>query len=616
MCRVPHRNPHLTPVPNEPSQPTIPIAMPHAHQATRIDAWALTLITGMGALMLVMVGRVAWLKHDVDPQLIAAAGRHVSVRSEINPRGDVLDRRGRVLAVSSIGYRLFVDPGTVEDLMTVALDLADVIGMDPMAVDRTISERADRRYVVIDHLLNDWQVAAVREAKIRGVGLEPRLVRHYPNGDLAAPLVGMVGFEHSGLSGAEYMFDHQLEPVTGTLEFLRDAQRRPLWIEPDGYVPGQPGAPIRLSIDLVIQDIAQRELQRVVDEYEAGGGRLVVLDCRTGELLAMCDIIEHREDRTEQIDDPGRDHNPALGRNRCVTDPYEPGSTFKPFVWAVATELGLASPEEILPTSSTGPHRTSRGRIIRDVRYVGPVSWQEVLVRSLNAGMAMVAERMTHTHMREAIARFGFGERTGVGLPGESPGIVTSARDWSHYTQTSVCMGHEIAVTPLQMVRAFSAFARDGTLPPLRITAWMPRFGRGANGLPIQFQQRVISPEIAMMARGAMRDVVREGTGRLAQSEKYQLFGKSGTAQLPRRDGRGYHDDRYVSGFIAGAPFEDPRIVVLCVVDDPNRAIGHFGGRIAGPVVRNVIDQTLEYLGVPPEIETEDGRQHMHVASQ
>ncbi|UCD76067.1 MAG: penicillin-binding protein 2, partial [Phycisphaerales bacterium] len=429
-----------------------------------------------------------------------------------------------------------------------------------------------------------------------GVGLTPKLLRHYPQGALAAALVGLVGFEHTGLAGMEHQYDAQLEPEHGRLRYLRDARRKTLWIEPSDYTPGHNGSNVRLSIDLVIQDIAERRLREAVTAQNAGGGRIMVIDPRSGEVLALSDILYTRPGWDEQTDDPFREQDPALGRNRCATDPYEPGSTFKPFVWSVATELGKATLDEVLPTPAHTGHRTSTGRLIREAYFYGPSSWRKVLIKSINAGMAIVAERMTEAQMQDVITRFGFGHRTHCGLPGETMGIVTSPKDWTTYTQCSVAMGHEIAVTPVQMVRAFSAFARDGTLPTLRITAL------SRDEAPYQVVQRAISPATARTTREVLREVMIEGTGRKAQSELYELFGKSGTAQLPKKNGGGYHEDRYVSSFIAGAPLRDPQIVVLCVIDDPDKSKGyHGGGTIAGPVVRDVIDAALTYLGVPPE---------------
>jgi cell division protein FtsI/penicillin-binding protein 2 len=563
-------------------------------QARRAAAWGGLLMVVMLSAMLFLLGRTAQLKLFPEARLRQHMGPRVSSRPELARRGDLLDSRGRVLATTTVGYRLFVDPAKVEDLQTIAVDLGALLGEAPDEIDKRILGRSSPRYAVIDHLLEPPQADAVRGARLKGVGLEPRLVRRYPNGGAGAGVVGLVGFEHTGLSGAEHAFDERLSPREGRLTYLRDARRKALWIEPAGYEPGDDGRDVRLSIDLVIQDIADRHLARGVERHNAGGGRVVVLDCTSGEILALSDMLGGRTGETT-IRDPGREIHPALGRNRCVSDPYEPGSTMKPFVWAAATELGRADPDEIIRTPESGPHRTGYGRLVRDVHNHGPISWQDVLVRSSNAGMSIVVERLGHDELRETIERFGFGTKTHCGVPGESPGLVTPAARWSRYTQTSVAIGHEIAVTPVQLARAFSAFARDGTLAPIRITA------RDTGGMPFAFRRRACDEAVAGLVRRVLRQVVIEGTGRPAQSERYRLFGKSGTAQLPDPVTGGYHEGRYVANFIAGAPYEKPRIVVLCVIDDPDKSQGHYGGRVAGPIVRDIIDETLEYLGVPSD---------------
>ncbi len=566
-------------------------------QSLRIKRMALA---GLACLLLAFGGlfaRVLELKIHPPPQLQTTAGDPFATFPELGRRGDLLDRAGRIIATSSVGYRLFVDPQEVEDPQTIAVDIAHLIGGDPAEYDRAIIERDDRRYVVLSHLLDDGQVEAMRQASMRGVGLEPRLVRNYTSNEVGNILIGKVGFEHSGQAGMEHRFNEELIPVDGRLTYLKDARGAPLWIEPAGYLARNDGDDIRLSLDLVVQEIAERNLREAVEQYNAGGGRAVVLDPRTGELLALCDMLRDRTNEEQFTDDPAREIHPSLGRNRCATDPYEPGSTFKPFIWSVATEMGKARLEEILPTPAGGPHITSRGRVIRDVKYYGPVSWETVLVKSMNSGMAIVGERFTQRELQQALARWGFGQRTGAALPGESAGIVTEPRKWNHHTQTSVPMGHEIAITPLQMVQAFSAFCRDGTMVDLRLTAVQDDEDR------IPLIRRAIAPETARLTRYTMRKVMTDGTGRQSQSERYQLFGKSGTAQLPIRGGGGYHEDRYVASFIAGAPLNQPRLIVLVVLDDPDRRIHHYGGVVAGPAARDIMDEALGYLGVPPDIE-------------
>ncbi len=565
-----------------------------AGQAWRAGAWARMLVAVLTVGLAVILLRVAQLKVIPDSRLAAAMGSRTSSFAELARRGDLLDARGRVLATSTVGYRLFVDPAEVSDLPTVAVDIAGVIGGAVDEIDRQIVQARSRRFVVVRELLEDWQVDAIRRAGLRGVGVQSRTVRQYPHGDVAASVVGLVGAQASGLSGSEHVFERDLAPRDGKLSYLRDAQRRTLGVDPEGYQPPAPGRDVRLSIDLAVQEVALRHLREAVARYDAGGGRCVVLDVRTGGLLAMADVLNSRPARAATRD-PGRAIDPALGRNRCVSDPYEPGSTLKPFIWAAITEMGRARPEELLPTPSEGPWRTRYGRLVRDAHPAGPVSWRNVLVKSLNAGMAMVSERLSHRDLRAAVLRFGFGSKTGCRVPGETAGLLTDPRAWSDYTQTSVAMGHEIAVTPVQMVRAFSAFCRDGTVPPLSILA--P--GEGGRTAPAQ---RVCSEAMADMVREVLRDVVHEGTGRPARSQRYSLFAKSGTAQLPKPGGGGYYEDRYVSSFIAGAPYDDPAIVVLVVIDDPDRRLGHWGGSIAGPPVKEILEETLAYLGVPPDV--------------
>jgi cell division protein FtsI/penicillin-binding protein 2 len=585
----------------------------------RIRNWTrITLGCTMVALSLTLV-RVAQLKIAPPDKLDAAAGRRTSERAELAPRGEVLDRRGRPLAMSLVGYRLYCDPAFIyergwdaakkraktdpnavaecDPFRDAAIALAPILRTTPQQVHELLKTNAERRYVVLAQDVDEAQVDLLRQLDLDGIGMETKLVRDYPAGGLASQLVGKVGFEHTGQAGVEYAFDRDLRPVPGHVKALRDAFGRTLWINRQDYVPGDPGDDVRLSIDLAIQESAERHLGKMVDDMNAGGGRVIVLDAQNGDVLAMADILRERPGWKEATRDPSRKIHPALGRNRNFTDPYEPGSTFKSFVWARATQVGAARPSEIIPLPA-GPYTTPFGRTIHDVKYTGPVSWKTVLVKSLNGGMAMVAMRMSFEQMQQAVRDFGFGQKVAMGIPGESAGIVTAPGKWSKYSQTSVAMGHEIAVTPIQMARAFSAFARDdGTMVQPRLV--MPR-GGGERGVDRTGASKpVIDSQVLAVAREAMLGVVEDGTARKAQSAHYRMFGKTGTAELAVPGQRGYDRDRYVASFIAAAPATNPRLVVLCVIDDPDKRKGHFGGSIAGPVVRDVVDDALQYLGVP-----------------
>lgn len=574
-----------------------------AWQQRRIDSWTSLLLLGVMVLTAGCIVRIVQLKIQPDQRLAAAAGSPFSTRVEPARRGDLLDRRGRIIATTTLGHRAFIDPAMVTDVATIGVDLQELVGLDAVEIDRRMGPRLHSRFVPVSDILEPWQVERIRRSGLDGVGLEPRLVRHYPQESTAAQLIGAVGFEHTGLGGAEHLLDVDLTGSTGRMDYLRDVRRRPLWIDPDTFQPHDDGDDRRLTIDMVIQRHVEQRLEAEIRTRNAAGGRVVVVDPVTGELLALADIVN--DERAPREGDPEPEEtvpNPRLARNRCGTDPYEPGSTFKPFIWAFATEHGVVTPDEVLPTPDAVPHRTESGRRIRDVHYYGASTWEKVLVKSMNSGMAIVAERLEPTAMQSCIRRFGFGTRTHCGLPGETVGLVTSDSKWTSYTQVSVAMGHEIGVTPLQMVRAFSVFASDGNLPALQLLA-----NDDSTDTP-RIRHRIIEPSTAWLTRQTMRKVMTDGTGRKCQSDWYQLFGKSGTAQLPKAGGGGYHEDRYISSFIAGAPLDTPRLVVLCVIEDPDRRIGpYYGGLVAGPVVRDVIDHALAYLGTPPDLEDSEG---------
>lgn len=523
-----------------------------------------------------------------------------------------------------------------------------------------------KRYLPLTSVLTDDQVAAVRSLKLKGVVLERVPVREYPGGAPAASLVGLVGFEQNGLMGAERLLDSQLRGRDGRIGFYRDRAGKPLWIEPGQVRPSLSGRDVRLSIDLELQRIATEELTRGVEEAYAAGGRLVVLDPLSGEVLAMVDIVRRIPEavpypwvdapkrpirRGEKpppeprvldgyrryivIDhDANRDEFPALARNRCIEDVYEPGSTFKPFVWATVTELGLAAPSEVFNTHG-GRWKTYYGRYVEDVTKRSTMNWAEVLINSSNIGMIKAAERMSYQQLHDTATRFGFGRQTGIsvnGRPwaGEASGLVTSMKAWSRYSQTSVAYGHEIAVTPVQMARAFSSFCRDGdlagTLPALHLTAVEPvTRADGQSVRDTDFQAgiiyRVLPPSIAVLTRETLKGVATNMESKYAKPPpggwRYSMFGKSGTAEIPlgkapegkkRPQGSsGYYDDQYNSSFIAGAPLEKPRLVALVVIDDPGpeRVFAkplptHYGAATAGPVARRVLERSLTYLGVTP----------------
>ncbi|GMV27391.1 MAG: hypothetical protein AMXMBFR58_34220 [Phycisphaerae bacterium] len=717
-----------------PSSQVTPPRSPRADRTITAVAWLLTL------LLVVMLGRVIQLQLAPSRELEEQRQSRITTRTELAVRGDILDRRGRLVTATRFAWRVYVDPVilTPETIDLAIMEIAQALakppeeiadrvlwaleenmrraevaaGLEPATPARpapdqwlrelvgletprtepapVVAAPADPqpsvfvdqasgyevsaisfgdvpappvvlkpiRYLPFRDLVEDAVAATLRQKKIAGVVLERVPVREEVAGAPVAALVGKVGVDAN--IGMEARLDDRLSGKAGRVSYYRDARMRPLWIEPGQVQLPVHGEDVRLSIDLELQAMGLAELNRGIEEADAAGGRLVAIDPRTGEILAMCDIVRDLpglkeypwEDdpralardgkkraptlpymaprpgsaryRTIQVDKASLEHPdiPALRRNRCAEDVYEPGSTFKPFVWSTITELGLAGVEETIDTEN-GRWVTPYGRKLNDVTKRDVMTWSNVLVNSSNIGMAKVVERLTHRQLHDAVRRFGFGKPTAVGVAGEASGLVTPLKEWTIYSQTSYAMGHEVAVTPLQMVRGFSAFARTGqlagTLADLRLTAVTP--GEIASSV----LYRVLPARIADLTRLTMRGVAENMQNRLQQTDhsqtgwKYTIFGKSGTAEIPLgkpppgkrapAGSTGYYDDQYNSSFIAGGPIEDPRLVVLVVIDDPGPELvfarplpRHYGAVTAGPVVRRFMERALTYLGAPPSV--------------
>ncbi len=628
--------------------------------------WSTVMLSVVGISLIATIARVSQLKTDPDSRLHNAMvhddGTPIQylTRPQQQPRGVVYDRRGQVIAMDVPGYRLYCDPRHIyreamkaaekaqkknerlahdakksgkpmseveisldpfgDAIMTVAsrmgerpdLMLKEVLDRVPanlrtLRADATDEELATiPRYVILKKDLPDPQLELLHGLRVAGVSVEEKQVRVYPFENTAASLIGMVGADHNGLGGMEHRFEKTLASTPGEVVRLVDNRNQTIAVPADGFRPGAAGDAIQLSIDMNVQAIVEQNLNEAVDAANAGGGRCIVVDVETGEILAMFDTLRGNTGRSPIGVDPSRALHPAFGRNRCITDPYEPGSTFKPFVWSWVTKLGIFTSSSELATPSAGGLVVRDGkssRLIRDVKYYGRSTWKKVLEKSMNAGMSIAAMRMNKSQMQEALNAFGFGHRTNCGLPGETAGIVTPPKRWTMiYTQCSVAIGQEIGVTPVQMIRAFTTFCRDGSLVELTLQRLAPTVAPMA--------KRVLPEAVALETRDAMRGVLTEGTGKKAEAvARYQMFGKSGTAQLPNARG-GYHQDRYISSFIAGAPFEQPRIAVLVVIEDPDKyrlgANQYGGGAIAGPVAAHIVNEVLEYMGIPPDMLTPD----------
>ena len=654
-------------------------------QRGMLIAWLIRI--GVLLALVVVVARVLQLQIAPSTDLRSFVESRTSTSPLGATRGDLLDRRGRTLATTRMGYRVIVDPEGLRKAMQRDRTLLD---REIVTLSGVLSTPADQfapqiiqkivrneqiqsqaaggdespvvaRYLRIGEVLNQEQAEKLRELKAAGklpaITIEHEPVREQTSAELLGPIVGKVAFaekatSRSGVIGAEKLFDAQLKGEDGSLTYVRDASGRPLWIERGAWVDADRGQDVRLSIDIEIQRIVRDHLIWGMEQADAAGGRAIVINPHTGEILAMTDHLREIPNLAEVPwwdpdsdtprpvlppvdeqprykvlrDDPMRSKEPALAHNRVLEDVYEPGSTFKPFAWTLAKTQGLLPDDEVLEIDQRAMY-TDYGRRIEDVySYDDLDNWDAVIRYSSNIGMYHATSRLSFEDLRGMVKALGFGAPTGIGLGGEASGLVTSQQGWTDYTQTSVGMGYEVAVTPIQMARAFSVFAREGelagTLPQIRLTAVGNEQKRGMLGSHA-IVERIFSPEAAQRVIKPMTTVA-ERMDRTMQRQypelpepRYTMFGKSGTsliAMVPPepglvspKGGRAYFEKQHHSSFLVAAPASDPQIVVLVVLDDigPERVRNrkHYGSWVAGPVVRRIVEDTLPYLNVPSDIE-------------
>jgi cell division protein FtsI/penicillin-binding protein 2 len=425
--------------------------------------------------------------------------------------------------------------------------------------------------------------------------VQSELRRCYPQGPLASHVVGIRDIDGKGRDGIERIFDPLLAGKDGRRVSAQDARGKILAVAEHVSTLPEPGGSVVLTIDSVIQSVVESRLDQVVSEWKPASATAIVMDPRTGEILALANRP------TFDPEDPAAASTDAWV-NRAVSDSYEPGSTFKPFIVSSALDWQLITPSDQIDCHN-GAYRMGP-RILHSHHRNGILSVPDVVVRSDNIGMAIIGERMTNPGLHRAVQSFGFGRPTGIELPGESSGVVRPLNHWTPFYSTgSVPMGQELSVTPMQLITAFSALANGGELLRPRIVRAIvqPDGTRVLMFEKPEVMARPVRPETArFMVEEILTAVVDRGTGRKAQLAGYSVFGKTGTAQKQSPRG-GYLKGRYISSFMAGAPAADPRIVVLVVLDDPSKGPEPFGGKVAAPAVADILRRSLTYLGVPPD---------------
>jgi cell division protein FtsI (penicillin-binding protein 3) len=553
----------------------------------------LQLFAFLAAWALVVIGRlvqVQVLNHD---HYVQRAQRQQERTLELKPvRGSILDARGRVLAESIAAESIYADPQAIRDKKSVARALAAVPGIGMTARQLEAKLGGDRSFAWIARQLPLEVTGEAKKLALPGIYFLEAHRRSYPRATLAANIVGYVGVDGEGLGGIEHQFDKYVTGTPGKVTLLKDARKGVYLVGGDGANRALDGDHVVLTIDSVVQFIAERALERAVTQYHAAGGAVVVMDPNDGSILAMASAPTFDPNRF-------RDFPAAAWRNRGVQDFYEPGSTFKIVTAAAGLEEHVVTPSQMLDCGNGEITVANITIHEHDGHRYGMLSFEDVIVNSSNVGSARVGLALGDQRFYSWITRFGFGRRTGIELPGESSGMLRPDAKWTPVSPASIAIGQEIGVTPLQIVRAVASVATGGMLVAPRIVQRVvDDQGTTVYEPPRRPPVRVMSEKTAAVLNEILKNVVSRGTGTLAALPEHVVAGKTGTAQKAGRGG--YSADRFVGSFAGYVPADQPRLAILAVVDEPRPE--YYGGTVAAPVFREVAEATLRYLGVPPSI--------------
>lgn len=552
----------------------------------------------IGFWMLIVAARLVYLQVSQHEGLINRARQQQQNAIETSPqRGELLDRQERQLARSVQTVSLFLDPDglNTEALACTAEQLSQALGLNhnDLANQFREAQAEKRRFIWVARRLDADHAGRIVAMNLPG--LHPRLEpkRYYPNGSLAAHVLGYVGLEGQGLGGLEQFYNTRITGEPGRLFLEKDANGKAYESFEMASTQGQT---VVLTIDHSIQYQAERALQAAVQRSNAKSGSVIVLDPRNGEILALANA--------PSFDPNNVNASAAEARsNWALQNIYEPGSTFKIVAFSAAIEKKLAKVDDRIDCQMGAI--TVAGRVVHDHHPFGSLTIAEALAKSSNVAAIKLGIRVGDETMYDFITRFGFGTRTGIELPGETGGILRRVQRWQQSSIGSIAIGQEIGVTPVQMVAAFGALANDG----VRVAPHLVREIRNSSGVviyrPEPEQRRVVSAETAIALRGMLEGVTLHGTAKKAQVDGYSAAGKTGTAQKIDPRTRSYSKTKFVGSFVGFAPVRNPQVVIIVVIDEPGGA--YHGGDVAAPVFREVAEQILPNLGVMPDVETKSG---------
>jgi cell division protein FtsI (penicillin-binding protein 3) len=538
------------------------------------------LLVGFAACAAALEGRILYLQL-VDKDFLAeqANDRHLRTVQISAHRGTLTDRYGEPLAVSTPIDTVYANPKELRPALDRLGELAALLELDDEWLARRITSNLEREFVFLERHVSPAKAQQVLDLGLPGIGTVREYRRYYPAGEVTGHVIGFTDIDDRGQEGLEAAFDHWLKGELGSKRVIQD-RRGQVFSDVELLETARPGRDLRTSIDLRLQYLAYRELKAAVAAAQARSGSVVVLDPRTGEVLAMVNQPSYNPNDRGQ-------YRPENYRNRAITDIFEPGSSFKPLVLAAALESGAFNPRSVIDTSP-GRVVINDRTITEDTSNLGRVDLTTVLAKSSNVGAVRVALTMEPQAIAQTLSGFGIGRLTDSAFPGEAAGVLNDPNHWRTIHQATVSYGYGVAVTTLQLARAYAAIAADGTLRPISLL----RLDQAPPGV------RVISADTTDDLTHMLEAVVTEGTGGRAAIRNYHVAGKSGTT---RKAGVGGYDaERHGAIFAGFAPATDPRFVVVVMIDEP-QGDQYYGGEIAAPVFANVVSGALRVLAVPPD---------------
>jgi cell division protein FtsI (penicillin-binding protein 3) len=538
-----------------------------------------------------IVGRMFQLQVLKKEQLYRLAAQQQSVQIPLVPkRGTIYDRKGNELAVSIEVESVYADARKVVNVEKAASELASILRIDRAELKQRLKNR--RSFEWIQRKISSKEVEQIKALQLPGIGFLKENRRFYPNSQLAAHLVGFVGLDSKGLEGIEFQCDALLNGENHVWTAARDALGREIAMGKTPFEKEDHYRNIVLTIDKSIQHITETELRRGVEKWGAKGGMAIAMDPLTGKILAMASYPTFNPNEFIQ-------YRSKSWRNRAVSDIFEPGSLFKTFLAAGALEEQVVRPSDSF-FCENGSY-TVYDRTIHDHSKHGWLTFQQIIKFSSNIGASKVGEKMGRDRFYRYISSFGFGEKTRIGLPGEGKGIVRHPRYWSPVALDTISFGQGISATGIQLVTALSAIANGGFLmKPYVVEKIMDEKGQVVQSFQPETVRKVISGETAKKVTALLKITTEKGgTGEGALPAGYEVAGKTGTAQkVDSLLGR-YSEDHYTSGFMGFAPPEEPKIVLLIIIDEPQG--DSYGGVVAAPVFRAIMEKVLPYLNVIPK---------------